>query len=287
MLELVSRTDLRQWIENRKTSGASAALVPTMGNLHAGHLSLLDIASRHADLTVASIFVNPTQFGQGEDYSQYPRTLDADREKLIAAGCDVLFVPTADVLYPYGSEDFTRVSAPRALADILCGAQRPGHFDGVVSVVSRLFNLVQPQIGVFGEKDYQQLLIIRRMVADLGMPQQILAGPTVRDASGLAMSSRNQYLSTDARTQAAELNAALHRIGACLDDGDSNLEQLEQQAMTQLREAGFEPEYVSIRRADDLSRPTDNQPVTAPLRILAAARLNGTRLIDNISWPHT
>lgn len=284
MLELIKRSDLLQQTTIWKQQEKSVALVPTMGNLHAGHLSLIDIARQHAQVVVASIFVNPTQFDEGEDFANYPRTLDKDRQQLAAAGCDALLLPTPDVLYPYGSQDFTRIQAPYSLANTLCGLSRPGHFDGVVSVVARLFNLVSPQVAVFGEKDYQQLLIVKRMVADLGMPQQIIPGPTVRETSGLAMSSRNQYLDNAAQQQAAQLQQTLQAVAGQLNKGRRDIQALETEASQQLKQAGFQPEYVSIRQADDLSEVDGEETLPHSLRILAAARLESTRLIDNIAW---
>ena len=285
MLELIKRSDLLQQTTIWQQQQKHIALVPTMGNLHAGHLSLIDIARQHADVVVASIFVNPTQFGEAEDFANYPRTLDKDRQQLALAGCDALFLPTPDVLYPYGSQDFTRIQAPYSLANILCGLSRPGHFDGVVSVVARLFNLLGPQVAIFGEKDYQQLLIVKRMVADLSMPQQIIAGPTVRETSGLAMSSRNQYLDNSAQQQAAQLQQTLQAVAKQLDKGRYDIQALEAEANKQLEQAGFQPEYVSIRQADDLNEVDDDDLPSQQLRILAAARLESTRLIDNIAWP--
>lgn len=285
MLELIKRSDLLQQTTIWQQQQKRVALVPTMGNLHAGHLSLIDTAHQHADVVVASIFVNPTQFGEGEDFASYPRTLNKDREQLTATGCDALFLPTPDVLYPYGSQDFTRIQAPFSLTNTLCGLSRPGHFDGVLSVVSRLFNLISPQVAVFGEKDYQQLLIIKRMVEDLGMPQQVIAGPTVRETSGLAMSSRNQYLDSATQQQAAQLQQTLQAVAQQLDQGQFDLQKLEAEACKRLEQAGFQPEYVSIRQADDLSSVDSNSLPSQQLRILAAARLESTRLIDNVAWP--
>ncbi len=285
MLELIKRSDLLQQTTIWQQQQKRVALVPTMGNLHAGHLSLIDIAHQHADVVVASIFVNPTQFGKGEDFASYPRTLNKDREQLITASCDALFLPTPDVLYPYGSQDFTRIQPPVSLANTLCGLSRPGHFDGVLSVVARLFNLIKPQVAVFGEKDYQQLLIIKRMVEDLGMPQQIIAGATVREASGLAMSSRNQYLDSATQQQAAQLQQTLQIVAQQLDQGQYDTQKLEAEANQRLEQAGFQPEYVSIRQADNLRSVDSDSLSSQQLRILAAARLGSTRLIDNIAWP--
>ncbi len=283
MLEISSRSQLLQQIQTWQQQGQKLALVPTMGNLHAGHLALVETAQQHADIVIVSIFVNPTQFGADEDFGSYPRTLESDCRQLLSAGCDAVFIPDPEALYPFGSEDFTRVLPPDSLANTLCGRSRPGHFDGVVSVVARLFNLVQPQIAVFGEKDYQQLLIIKRMVADLGMPQQIVSSPTIRESSGLAMSSRNQYLDTATRQQAVKLQQVLQHTARQLDLGHRDMSELERQAALQLRDHGFQTDYFAIRHAADLSRVADHDELKS-IRILAAAKLGQTRLIDNIAW---
>jgi len=251
-------------------------LVPTMGNLHAGHHSLVALARRRADVVVASVFVNPTQFGPNEDFSRYPRTPDADAAGLEASGCDVLFLPTVEDMYPYGIERSVRVSVPE-LPDILEGAIRPGHFDGVATVVSKLFNLVRPHVAVFGQKDYQQLLVIRRLTRDLGYPIDIVAAPIVREANGLAMSSRNQYLSPEQRDQASAIHATLQRMADEVRSGRA-VGEIEAEALAHLRQAGFVPDYAVVRRAEDLREPaaSDRDRVA-----LIAARLGSTRLIDN------
>jgi len=251
-------------------------LVPTMGNLHAGHHSLVALARRRADVVVASVFVNPTQFGPNEDFSRYPRTPDADAAGLEANGCDVLFLPTVEDMYPYGIERSVRVSVPE-LPDILEGAIRPGHFDGVATVVSKLFNLVRPHVAVFGQKDYQQLLVIRRLTRDLGYPIDIVAAPIVREANGLAMSSRNQYLSPEQRDQASAIHATLRRMADEVRSGRA-VGEIEAEALAHLRQAGFVPDYAVVRRAEDLREPaaSDRDRVA-----LIAARLGSTRLIDN------
>jgi len=251
-------------------------LVPTMGNLHAGHHSLVALARRRADVVVASVFVNPTQFGPNEDFSRYPRTPDADAAGLEASGCDVLFLPTVEDMYPYGIERSVRVSVPE-LPDILEGAIRPGHFDGVATVVSKLFNLVRPHVAVFGQKDYQQLLVIRRLTRDLGYPIDIVAAPIVREANGLAMSSRNQYLSPEQRDQASAIHATLRRMADEVRSGRA-VGEIEAEALAHLRQAGFVPDYAVVRRAEDLREPaaSDRDRVA-----LIAARLGSTRLIDN------
>jgi pantoate--beta-alanine ligase len=268
----------RRAVTDWATAGERIALVPTMGNLHDGHISLVTLARRHADRVVASIFVNPTQFGPHEDYAQYPRTLAADKTRLRGAGADALFMPTVASMYPRGDGRSTVVSVPQ-LSTELCGAFRPGHFDGVASVVLRLFHIVSPGIAVFGEKDYQQLTVLRQMTADLHLPIRLIGGRTVRENDGLAMSSRNQYLGTDERAVAPELHATLQACRVRILAGDGAFRAIERQAGRALYRAGFRPDYVAIRDADDLSLPT---PRSRNLRILAAAWLGRARLIDNI-----
>lgn len=265
---------LRAAVAAARAGGARVALVPTMGNLHAGHLKLVDVARQHADFVVASVFVNPLQFGPNEDFDRYPRTLSADIEALAGAGCDVLFAPPVEVMIPPGVPT-TRVSVPE-VAEGLEGAQRPGHFDGVSTIVSILFHQVQPDVACFGQKDYQQLAVVRRMVADLHLPVEIIGVPTERADDGLALSSRNQYLDEDARRVAPMLFHTLQSIGEALRSGAVPDSVLEADAMNRLRAAGFEPEYVAIR-APDLGDPTNG-----PWVVLAAARLGATRLIDNL-----
>jgi pantoate--beta-alanine ligase len=255
------------------------ALVPTMGNLHRGHLRLVELARGNADRVVVSIFVNPTQFGPGEDFRSYPRTLAEDRASLAAAGADLLFAPPVDEIYPGGQERSTRVSVPD-LSGILCGEFRPGHFDGVTTVVARLFNIVQPDVAVFGQKDYQQLVIIRRMAADLHFPLRILAVPTERDTDGLALSSRNQYLSPEERHRAPALYQALVACRDRLLAGARDFPGLEAAGTEALRMAGFRPDYFAIRRASDLALPDAR---SRRLVVLAAAHLGRARLIDNLT----
>ncbi len=268
------RTLIRAWRE----AGQRIGFVPTMGNLHAGHLALLEEAARHCDRVVASIFVNPLQFDQQSDLAAYPRTPEADIAQLKSIGVDLLFSPDETSFYPHGCEALTRVEVV-GLSDILEGAARPGHFIGVATVVSKLFNCVQPDLAVFGEKDFQQLLIIRRLVTDLNMPIELVGLPTVREADGLAMSSRNQRLSRDERNIAPQLYRQLQGIREILLNGNSDYVSLEQAATERLQQLGFEPEYVAIRDADsllDINNATQNRV------ILAAARLGHTRLIDNL-----
>ena len=262
-----------------RQEGQRTALVPTMGNLHDGHLALVEAARREADRVVASIYVNPTQFGEGEDFESYPRTPGEDRSALEQAGCDLLFLPDHRSVYPLGLEQSVRLLASPDLAETLEGSFRPGHFDGVVTVVARLFNLVRPDIAVFGEKDYQQLLVIRRMVDDLGYGIRIVAVPTVREASGLAISSRNNYLDPPQRKAAGELSAVLVEAADRIGKAGADPEGAEADAGRSLERRGFRVDYVAIRRAEDLGRPGK---ADRRLRILAAAWCGRTRLIDNV-----
>lgn len=267
------RSAVDQWRGRRER----VALVPTMGNLHNGHLQLVKRACRAADKVVVSIFVNPMQFGPQEDFASYPRTLKQDSLKLAENGVHLLFSPEAEELYPHGIDGTVRVEVP-GLSDILCGASRPGHFTGVATVVAKLFNAVRPHVAVFGEKDYQQLLVVRRMVADLCMAVEIIGEPTVRETDGLAVSSRNGYLSAAERGQAPVLYQTLQWLGERLARG-TNYDSLAAQGMNILRESGFRPDYVAIRRAEDLQ---SSQAADSRLIILAAAWLGKTRLIDNL-----
>jgi pantoate--beta-alanine ligase len=249
-----------------------------MGNLHEGHLSLVELARQHAERVVVSVFVNPTQFGEGEDFDEYPRTLKRDTQRLKKLDADVLFTPDVGTVYPFGIDKATVVSVP-GLTRNFCGASRPGHFDGVTTVVARLFALVQPDVAVFGQKDYQQQLVIRHMTADLSLPIRIITAPTVREADGLAMSSRNQYLSDAERAAAPQLHASLEAIGAELQDGKRDFGELENRARAQLETEGFVPDYVAIRRAANLEPPDRD---CDEIVVLAAAQLGKARLIDNI-----
>jgi pantoate--beta-alanine ligase len=273
-----SRQELRECVRGWRHKGDHVALVPTMGNLHDGHLSLIGLAREHAERVVVSVFVNPTQFEPGGDFEKYPRTLATDKRKLKRAQAELLFVPDVATMYPFGTDNATIVSVPR-LKDDLCGAFRPGHFDGVTSVVSRLFGLVLPDVAVFGQKDFQQQLVIRRMVEDLHWPVKIVSGATVREADGLAYSSRNQYLTEDERQIAPVLFEVLQQIGRDLQAGKREFAELEGQAIAALTEKGFSPDYVAIRRAANLEAPDRD---TDELVVLAAARLGVARLIDNL-----
>ena len=270
---------LRDTVRGWKREGARIAFVPTMGNLHAGHYSLIELARQHADRVIASVFVNPTQFGPNEDFARYPRTLDADAEGLAAHGCDLLFAPTVAEMYPEGADNAVQVRVPGEVTSILDGATRPGHFDGVATVVARLFNMVQPDVAVFGQKDYQQLQVIRALVRDLAFPIELIAAPTARAADGLALSSRNQYLSEAERALAAQIHRTLLAMREATLSSQS-LHTIEANAVTHLQRVGFAVDYVQIRRAD-LTEPAAEQRID--LIALIAARLGGTRLIDNLA----
>lgn len=278
MKQITDISSLRNEIDNWRQAGESVALVPTMGNLHKGHMNLVNLAHEHAERVVVSIFVNPTQFRPGEDFAEYPRTLATDARRLARAGTDILFAPSSEEIYPEGTEQMTSVSV-NALSEIFCGAARPGHFDGVTSVVCRLFNIVAPDVAVFGQKDYQQLVILRRMASDLHIPVKIIAGQTQREKSGLAMSSRNQYLSKEEQKAAPTIYWALADCRQQLLDGQRDLDRLEAEGLDRLHAAGLDPEFFAIRKASDLSPPkADSQHLV----ILTAARLGAARLIDNV-----
>jgi pantoate--beta-alanine ligase len=269
---------LQQALRDERVKGNRIAFVPTMGNLHEGHLDLVRRARELADIVVVSIFVNPMQFGPNEDLDAYPRTLTADKEKLFAEGVQYLFAPEAEEIYPEGLEVQSAVSVPQ-LSDTLCGASRPGHFTGVATVVTKLFNIVQPDIAVFGEKDFQQLSIIRKMVIDLCLPIEIVGVPTTRDEDGLALSSRNGYLTAQERRKAPLLNQLLMECREAIACGFDNYRELEIHAQLKLIQAGFEPDYFEIRDARTLGEVSEN---TEEVAILAAARLGKPRLIDNV-----
>ena len=255
------------------------AFVPTMGNLHAGHVSLVELARQHGQPVVASIFVNPLQFGAGEDFERYPRTLDADCTRLAAAGCDLVFAP--DVAELYAVPQTFSVQPPDSLANDLCGAFRPGHFSGVATVVLKLFNLVQPQVAVFGKKDFQQLFVIRELVRQFNLPIEIVMGETLREPSGLAMSSRNGYLSEPERIQASQLQDQLTTLVAAIQSGERDFEALCSTASRHLKMAGWRVDYVALRDADTLQPPTS---ASSRLVVLGAAWLGSTRLIDNLDF---
>jgi pantoate--beta-alanine ligase len=270
---------LRGQIKTWRAAGETIAFVPTMGNLHDGHISLVKKAQTLADKVVVSIFVNPLQFDDKQDLARYPRTLQDDVKKLMQAGCNLLFTPDADVMYPQGFEFHTFIHVP-GMDDKLCGLERPGHFDGVATVVTKLFNMVQADVAVFGEKDYQQLLLIQKLVSDLNLPVKIVGAPIVREENGLAMSSRNQHLSDAQKQQAATLYASLLELKQQLMLGVEKSALL-QQFHLNLTEAGFTLDYIDIRRAEDLQ--IADLAVDKELRLLAAGRLGSVRLIDNIA----
>lgn len=267
-------TDLAEWRHRRET----IALVPTMGNLHSGHLSLVERARQLGECVVVSVFVNPLQFGPNEDFQRYPRTLEADSKLLREAGVDLLFAPAVADVYPAGYPPLTTVRVGGELTSILDGHFRPGHFEGVATVVNILFNLVRPDVAVFGEKDWQQLQVIRRMVADLGMPLRIAGAQTLRDVDGLALSSRNQYLNAQERTLAPQLYAALAAIGEGIQAGRRDFAALCTEQRAALESTGFRPQYLEVR-APDLAAP---QADAGAFTVLAAAHLGKTRLIDNL-----
>jgi pantoate--beta-alanine ligase len=271
--------DLQAELAEWRSRGESIALVPTMGNLHAGHLSLVRKARELGECVVVSIFVNPLQFGPSEDFERYPRTLEADQKLLAQAGADLVFAPAVADVYPAGYPPATTVRVGGTVTSILDGHFRPGHFEGVATVVNILFNLVRPDAAVFGEKDWQQLQVIRRMVADLGMPLRIAGAPTLRDPDGLALSSRNQYLSGAERALAPQIHQTLLKMRELLEKGHA-WRVIEQAATSTLERAGFQPDYAVIRRAEDLAEPADDE--REGLVALIAARLGGTRLIDNL-----
>ena len=273
-----SLNTLRELRQTWRSAGHTVAFVPTMGNLHDGHLDLVKQAKTLADKVVVSIFVNPMQFGANEDLDAYPRTLDADRSKLEALGVDALFFPAVDDVYPRGLSEQTFVEVP-GISDLLCGASRPGHFRGVATIVCKLFNMVQPDVACFGEKDFQQLQVIRTMVEDLSMPINIVGVPTRRQEDGLAMSSRNGYLSAEQRTTATQIYAAMEQMRAAICARQDSYADIERKASQSLMAAGLKPEYVTIRNARNLqpAEPGDYQLV-----ILMAAFMGTTRLIDNM-----
>lgn len=270
--------ELRAAVARARSEGKRIAFVPTMGNLHSGHVALVTKAAQRADFVVTSIFVNPLQFGAGEDLDKYPRTLPADQEKLLQAGCHLLFAPSVEEMYPDGMAGQTRVSVPQ-LSEGLCGASRPGHFEGVATVVSKLFNMVQPDLAVFGQKDFQQLAVIRALVHDLNMPIQIIGEPTVRAEDGLALSSRNGFLSPEQRAVAPEVYRSLSSIAEAIRQGQRDFPALVAEQVKQLEAAGMRPDYLEIRQARTL-RPA--APEDRDLVILVAAFLGTTRLIDNL-----
>jgi pantoate--beta-alanine ligase len=268
------RAHVRAW----RAAGQRVAFVPTMGNLHAGHISLLSTARARADRVLASVFVNPLQFGPNEDFASYPRTPLEDERLLTEARCDLLFTPSVAEIYPCDGSQLTLVSV-RGLSDILCGQFRPGHFEGVATVVAKLFGIVAPDVAVFGEKDYQQFMLIRRMTLDLAIPVEVIGAPTVRGSDGLALSSRNRYLTGEEHTRAPAIYRALRAAVAAIAAGNRDYAAIEGQGWRTLETAGLRPDYFSIRSALDLSSPDSD---ASELIVLTAARLGRSRLIDNL-----
>ena len=271
--------ELRAAVAQARAEGKQIALVPTMGNLHEGHIALVEKAVQRADFVVASIFVNPLQFGPSEDLDAYPRTLIADQEKLVNAGCHLLFTPDVEEMYPQGMDNQTRVSVP-GVSEGLCGQSRPGHFEGVSTVVSKLFNMVQPDLAFFGQKDFQQLAVIRTLVRDMNMPIQIFGEATVRAADGLALSSRNGYLSPEEREKAPLLYRTLTEMADAIQAGERDYAKLIAAAQAQHSAAGFRADYLQVCDATTLRPAT---PEDRNLAILLAAYLGNTRLIDNLT----
>ncbi|WP_417568446.1 pantoate--beta-alanine ligase [Marinobacter sp.] len=274
-----SLKELRTILRGYRRQGKTIGLVPTMGNLHEGHVSLVRKAAEMADIVVTSIFVNPMQFGAGEDLDTYPRTLAEDQDKLASAGCTLVFAPSADEVYPEGLAKQTQVVVPD-VSDGHCGASRPGHFEGVATVVTMLFNMAQPDFAVFGEKDFQQLAVIRKMVRDLMMPIDVVGAPTVREDDGLAKSSRNGYLSPDERKIAPVVYQTLQAAAEKIANGRSDFQSLESEAEQSLSEAGLRVDYFNIVNSQTLKPATPNDP---EVTLLVAAFLGTTRLIDNLS----
>ncbi len=279
MKTIQTQDELRDVVRQWRKAGEKIAFVPTMGNLHAGHLSLVEHARSLADRVVVSIFVNPLQFNEASDFANYPKTLDEDQQKLQEQRLDLLFLPDERLMYPQGQPQVSKVQVPE-ITEMLEGASRPGHFDGVATVVLKLFNLVQPDLAVFGEKDYQQLLVVKKMVADFNLPIDIHSVPTCREEDGLAMSSRNIRLTLEQRRLAPELYRILLQVREQVIEFNTDIKNIEDAAMAALSSTGFTPEYVSVRQAENLGEVTDD---TRERRLLAAVRLGDVRLIDNIA----
>ncbi len=278
MYQASSVIELHQYMNHWKEHGQSIAFIPTMGNLHAGHMSLIEKGQSLCDRSLCSIFVNPMQFGANEDFNHYPRTLNSDLEQLEAAGCDLVYLPTASELYPEGLEKITHVQVTD-LTDDYEGAHRPGHFTGVATVVLKLFNIVKPDVSVFGKKDFQQYRVISKMVSDLNLDVQIIGQETTREASGLATSSRNQYLDTEQTDKAAMIYALLRDIARQISEGKRDYPELQQRALQSLDQAGFKTDYFTICNAETLL-PASSED--RDLVILVTAELGATRLLDNI-----
>jgi pantoate--beta-alanine ligase len=279
MITSAAISDIRAQVNTWRRNGETVAFVPTMGNLHQGHITLVEQAKLKADRIVVSIFVNPMQFGKNEDLDAYPRTLTADSNALIGAGADLLFTPTPDTIYPKGLDQQTYVEVPE-IGDELCGASRPGHFRGVATIVNKLFNIVQPDMALFGNKDFQQLLVIKTMVEDLSLPIEIIGVETIREDSGLAMSSRNGYLTVDEKDRAAALKKALDAMALGIQQGQA-ISSVTKAANQTLKAAGFTPDYLEVRSASTLKQPQDSDK---ELVIVAAAYMGKARLIDNLAF---
>ena len=277
MQTIVRSDELRKIVAQWRDEGLRVGFVPTMGNLHAGHGDLVRRAGELTDRIVVSVFVNPLQFGPNEDFAAYPRTPEEDRRLLESLNADLLFTPTVEEMYPRGQVTTARVVVPE-IDSILCGAFRPGHFTGVATIVTKLLNLVQPDVALFGEKDYQQLLIIKRAATDLSMPMQIVGVPTRREADGLAMSSRNRYLSAEDRRVAPRIFQELEKARAAIESGSVDFEAIEKRGFEALQQSGFRPDYFSVRDAESLEAPGDHKGLV----VLTAARIGRARLIDNV-----
>ncbi len=271
--------ELREEVRKQKSAGNKVGFVPTMGNLHEGHISLVKKANEVSDFVVVSIFVNPLQFGAGEDLDTYPRTLPDDQKHLEVADADLLFAPSVTEMYPDGNAAQTTVTVPNELTNTLCGASRPGHFCGVTTVVTKLFGMVQPDLAVFGEKDFQQLAVIRKMTSDLCLPVEIVGMPTVREEDGLAKSSRNGFLTAEERRKAVFINQLLKETIAKIEAGDKAFKDLEQQGIKRLKHEGFDPDYFAIRQQETLKDATAEDK---KIVVLVAAKLGIPRLIDNM-----
>jgi pantoate--beta-alanine ligase len=280
MLTVTTVADVRAHVARWHEAHERVVFVPTMGNLHAGHMSLIEAARTHGDRFVASIFVNPMQFGPNEDFAHYPRTPTQDAKMLEAAGCDLMFSPEVGEIYPNGADNATRIEVP-GISRILCGEFRPGHFEGVATVVAKLFHIVDPDVAIFGEKDYQQLTVIRRMVADLCLRVEIVGAPTVRESDGLAMSSRNQYLTPEERRLAPAIYRQLQQAVEALKSGVREFGHVEGTGRAALDGAGLRTDYFSVRDARTLA---EARPDTREFVVLTAARLGKARLIDNLRW---
>jgi len=280
MLTATTIAEVRRQVAEWHAAGDRVVFVPTMGNLHAGHVSLIEAARKHGKRFVSSIFVNPMQFGPNEDFAHYPRTPTQDAKMLADAGCDLMFSPEVGEIYPNGAANATRVEVP-GISSILCGEFRPGHFEGVATIVAKLFHIVDPDVAIFGEKDFQQLTVIRRMVADLCLRVEIVGAPTVRERDGLAMSSRNQYLGAEERQLAPTIYRQLQQAVTALKSGVRDFRSIEGTGRAALDSAGFRTDYFSVRDANSLAPA---QPDTKNFVVLTAARLGKARLIDNLQF---